>query len=483
MKYTPRTKPFKHQAKATLRAARARNHAVFMEPRLGKTKVALDWVGILALRGEVRRVVVFAPRIALDVWEDQIHEHYPYSYHAETYEEEWEDTSRGGPSVSYFLAGREETFRAERVGRKLVRRKQEVVEAWRPDAIIVDESHEYKRPGGRGAQDAWRMVQRLRLHRQKAGKRGPFVLLLSGTPNPKGWRDLFAQFRIMDPALLGTSAAAFDEKYCVYGQGPRKYVIIRYRNLARLKRILREHSTVCTAAEAGLEGKLLFQTLRVDLPEKVRVKYVEMVEEFVTEVGGELVTAKNQGVKRLRLLQITGGRTTSGGRIHDEKVKKLTAWLEHLHGQEQNVLVYARHTAEVDACYAAAQAVGFVCGILDGRTKGKSRSDLLRRFARESRRPRCLCIQVQAGAVSIDLSWAAELVFYSLPDGWVSFWQSLNRVRGPNQKKPVRITAILARNTVDISALAALRNKEDMHRALMRSPSRFLLGEYHSEAP
>jgi hypothetical protein len=457
---------------------------VFFEPRLGKSKTALDYVGILALKGELRRVVIFGPKIALDVWEGQLHEHFAYAYTAETFTEEWSVNSRPEPHVEFFLAGREETFRAERVQYKtrsgrtrseLVRRKQDEIEAWDPDAIIVDESHEYKRPGGRGAQDAWRLVSRLRLQRRARGAHGPYVLLLSGTPSPRGWRDLFAQFRIMDPTLLGTSVGSFDEQYCVYGQGPRKYTIIRYRNLARLKRILREHSTVCSAAKAGLDGKIFFQSLRVDLPERVRAKYVEMVEDFVTEVDGELLTAKNQGVKRLRLQQVTGGFTTSGREIHREKVEELRGWLNLLRSQGEHVVVGARFSPEVRACGMVAKECGFNTAIIDGSTSSVDRVKAIRAF-QTSTKPSALVFQIQAGSRAIELSRAAELVFYSLPDGWVDFWQFLNRVRGPNQKRPVRVSAILARGSVDISGLASLRRKENMHGEMMRSPRRYLLG-------
>jgi hypothetical protein len=39
VRYKPKTKPFPHQGRATLRAAKARNYALFMEPRLRWTIV------------------------------------------------------------------------------------------------------------------------------------------------------------------------------------------------------------------------------------------------------------------------------------------------------------------------------------------------------------------------------------------------------------------------------------------------------------
>jgi SNF2 family DNA or RNA helicase len=87
-----------------------------------------------------------------------------------------------------------------------------------------------------------------------------------------------------------------------------------------------------------------------------------------------------------------------------------------------------------------------------------------------------LVFQVQAGAAAIELSRAAEVVMYSLPDGWVEFKQFMDRVMGPNQKRPVRNTAILARGTLDRSVIRGLIKKEDWHNTLMDNPEDFLKG-------
>ena len=425
------------------------------------------------MKGEVSRVLVVAPRIALDVWRSELHKHSTFNYTCETFTHEWSDPHRVGGTIAWFLAGREETFRATRVNGKLSRPKQDTLKDWRPDAIIFDESHEYKRPGARGAQDAWRLVSHLRNHDLPK----PYVLLLTGTPSAKGWRDLFAQFRIMDPQILGTNVSHFDERYCVYGQGPRKYTVIRYKNINTLQAIISTHSSSCTAQEAHLEGRISFNVIPFDLPPQVRSAYDELSDTFVTEVGQQVITAANVGVKRLRLLQLTSGYI-QGQQIHRAKVECAQAWLELLAEQGQHVVVYARFTAEVDGITEAARKAGFDVRVIDGRTARRDRLHYLQWFRLGRRGVRALVFQYQSGSQAIELSTAAELVFLSLPDGWVQFWQCLNRVRGPNQTRPVRITAILARNTVDRSVLYGLRRKEDIHRLLLKDPQRFLRGEY-----
>jgi len=473
VKYHPRTKPFKHQSRATLKAVRNRNLAVFFEPRLGKTKVALDWAAILALKGEVRKVVVFAPSIALDVWQTQLRLHYPLSYTVEDFDYEYPSVVRDGnhAKTAFFLAGREETFRATRPHTTYERPKQDIIERWNPDAVVIDESHQYKRPGGRAAQDAWRLVRRLR-KRAHGGR--PYVILLTGTPNPKGWRDLFAQFRIMDDTLFGTNAGDFDENFVVRGTGRRKWVIYRYRNERRLKRIVRANSITCTARQAGLEGKLFWQVLPCTLPAKIKEQYDELAEEYIVETEHGVLDAANQGVLRLRLLQLTSGFTTEGGQIHGAKTAVLRAYAQALCDQDESVVVSCRFTAEVDSARDVLASSGFHTQVLDGRTRRRDRPHLLHTFQQSRRSPQALVMQHQAGALSIELVRAAEVIFLTLPDDWVAFWQVLNRLRGPNQHRPVRVSAVIARQTVDRRVLMGLRKKEDWHGDLMNDPHRFL---------
>jgi SNF2 family DNA or RNA helicase len=201
-----------------------------------------------------------------------------------------------------------------------------------------------------------------------------------------------------------------------------------------------------------------------------------MVEEFITELeGGESVSASNPAVKRLRLLQITGGFTTEGTKIHDEKVRKARAYLDSLLDQGESVVLYARHLAEVAAVAGAAEDAGYPTRAITGATKQRDRTAAIRYFQRHSR-PQALVFQVQTGSLSIELTRAAEVVFYSLPDGWELYWQCLSRVLGINQHRPVRYSHILAHETADISVLEGLIKKEDWHRTLYKDPRRYLAG-------
>jgi hypothetical protein len=434
----------------------------------------LDYCGIHALRGEVKRVLILAPRIAIEVWESQIDKHFPYHYLAQTFDEEW---TRGYwktdlPSVQFFLAGREETFRRTKGPDGYLRPKQDLLEDWNPDVIIVDESHEYGRPGGVGAQDLWRLVRRLRKTRSKGR---PWVLLLTGTP--KEWLSIFSQFRIMDETLLGTNAGDFKDKHIIYGHGKRKFRVMAYRKTKKLKRVLRENSFAISAEEAGLANEKFFEKLHVQLPPSIKQLYLELAEEFIVELeNGMVLDAPNAGVKRIRLLQLCGGFTTDGTEIHRAKVDKAHAYLSLLHEQGESVVVYARFSAEVDACASLLRTVGYRSFQVDGRTKGKDRSRAIKALETRPSTPTAIAFQHQAGSRAIELVGAAEVVYYSPPDGWVDYFQTLNRVAGPNQHRPIRYTHLVAPGTVDVSVIRGLQSREDFHAGLMRNPRRYLLG-------
>jgi hypothetical protein len=276
----------------------------------------------------------------------------------------------------------------------------------------------------------------------------------------------------MDETIFGTSASSFDEDYVIYGKGKRRYTILRYKRERAIMKKVRNHSIAISAEEAGLAGKRSWSPVYVDLPAAAMTAYEKMVEEYLLEVEGELITAKNLGVLRLRLLQITGGFTTSGKQYHSSKVEAVRDYLRLLHEQGEPFIVGARFLPEVEA---VAGSVPRDCnvGVVTGATR-QSRDEMVDLFQRG--RLDGLVFQVQAGSAAIELSRAAEVIFYSLPDGWIDFKQFSDRVLGPNQKRPVRYTPILARHTLDRNVLVGLRRKESWHNELMNNPRSFLSG-------
>jgi SNF2 family DNA or RNA helicase len=280
----------------------------------------------------------------------------------------------------------------------------------------------------------------------------------------------------MDEGIFGTNVADFKEDHVVYGHGRRRWTILKYRGTRRLERLVRAHSTSVNAEEAGLANRQFFERIPVNLPDRVKVMYLDLVEEFMAEWEGGVISAKNAGVRRLRLLQLCGGFTTEGAQIHDEKVRALRDYTKVLFEQGESVVVYSRFTAEVEAAYEQLRAVGYRAFRVDGLVGRRDRRVATDALETRPRTPTAISFQVQAGSRALELVGAAETVYFSPPDGWVDYYQSLKRIQGPNQKRPVRYTHLLARGTVDVSVVRNLQRKEDAHAHLFENPRRYLTG-------
>lgn len=76
--YKFQTKPYSHQVAALKKLlSNGWGGALLMEPRTGKTKVAIDYASIMHIAGHVNRVLIFSPVGVMGVWEEEIPKHCP----------------------------------------------------------------------------------------------------------------------------------------------------------------------------------------------------------------------------------------------------------------------------------------------------------------------------------------------------------------------------------------------------------------------
>lgn len=431
-----------------------------MDPRTGKTKVAIDVVYMLAQRWGLPhiRAQVICPLSVVDIWHEELSKHAP-------------NQTISWRIVNYDRVSRRETNEKGRYeypeGAK--------IEKYRPHFLILDESHRCKTAGSNRSQFLWRMVRRLRTAPRGLAITFPRVLLLTGTPNPKGWIDLFAQFRIVDPSLLGTSKAQFEETYAIYGQHHNKYRIVAYRNKKQLLKIIRANSTQIPMHTIHMPT-VAYEQVSIHLPSQIREAYAKLAEDFIVTIQSITLEAANAGVRALRLRQLTGGFTTSGTIIHRCKTDVLRDLLFDLQGEK--VTLYANYRAEVEACAKLCREMAFETRQIDGRTSEADRTEARHSFQSPESKSKSMALvfQVQTGSLGIDLSACSEVIFFSLPAGWDSYKQACDRFVAIGKNTPIRIRHLIAVGTLDVSMIHALRTKADMHGELMRTPRSFLFG-------
>ncbi len=267
--YKYKTEPFDHQLKALNNSWAANFHAYFMEMGTGKSKVAIDNIGILFEEGEINAALIVAPKGVYDNWAlGEIPMHLPDRIErkivswtpslSKKFSAELEDVIMEDYEGLKIFVINVEAFSSPRgaraAGRFLVQN---------PDNImIVDESTTIKN----------RKAQRTK-NLMVLTKYSKYRRILTGSPVTKSPMDLFSQCNFLDPSALGyNSFFAFQNRYAIVQKrvmGARSFQeITGYRRLDELNERLFNFSTRVLKEEC------------LDLPEKIYIRRnVELTDE------------------------------------------------------------------------------------------------------------------------------------------------------------------------------------------------------------
>jgi SNF2 family DNA or RNA helicase len=333
------------------------------------------------------------------------------------------------------------------------------IEAVKWSAIVLDESHRIKSPGGTSS----RYLARLAAKQPHARR-----VCLTGTPMPHSPLDLYGQFRFLDPQVFGTSFTRMRARYAECDlRFPSK--VKAWKNQDELTAKLDAHSWRVTADEVLDLPEAIHETIPVELSAKVQRFYRSLEAEMTAEIEQGTVTAANALTKLLRLAQATGGYARVDGYTTvtpidgvPSKRMALQDRLEDLPATEP-VVVFCRFRSDLDDVAAAARELGREYAEVSGERK-----DLERWQAGDAV---ILGVQMQSGGVGIDCSRACYAFYYSLGYSLGDYEQSLARLRRPGQTRCVRYYHLVCEGTVDEQVYAALRERRNVVESVLQKLS------------
>lgn len=438
-----RTEMWGHQREALTFLAARRTALLAMAMGTGKSAVT---VRALESRDTKRdaTVVILCPKSVIEVWPEQFERHAEHTWRVVCLErgtckdkaDDLREALRDPRRPLAVVVNYESAWR-EPLGAALQRAEF--------DAVIYDEVHRIKDPGGRAS----KFCKALSLG---TAKTLPilFRLGLTGTPMPHSPLDVYAQFRAIEPAVFGTSFTAFKARYAVMNPVITGKVDA-YQNLDELAAKMGRHTFQVDASVLNLPDPV--HTERVfDLSPRGRAVYREIEENLIAEVEAGTIVASNALAKLLRLRQVTGGTTrTEDGTdvsVDDGKADALAEVLADLPLREPLVIVAVFH-ADLDRIREVCEASGRTVLELSGR-----RNELA---AWKSGAADVLAVQIQAGGVGIDLTRACHSILWSVGFSLGEYEQFLARTQRPGQTRFVNYIHLLARGTVDFAVYRALR--------------------------
>lgn len=451
--YKFKTKPYKHQLVAFKRALKQGYLAVLWEPRLGKTKLIIDWACAEFQRYNVQRVLIICPLSVVGVWVDEFETHAPIPYHLYFLEKDDVEVHTHNGMLNVLIVNYDRAWR-----------RKDIVKRFAPQMVVADESHRIKRPGAR------------RSLYMRSWKKAPYRAILTGTVTTKSYLDVFSQWAFLNNRQFGNKVDDFRQRYLIMG-GFMKKQIKGYRNFDELKSKIKMDSTIRRENQVFDMPPTIDQRVPVFLDDHTMIAYRKMEYELFLELRrGEVSDAKNIAVKLLRLQQITGGWIKSDeGNIHQISTDKLHSAqerLENLWNDDERVVVFCRFLPEVGALGRFGIRSGVQTYSFSGATRPGDRDVRRRRFEAKAG-PSLFVAQIQTGGLGISLAAAAEVVFYSVTYSYDDYYQAASRIRGPKQTRTMRYQHLVVPNSIDTDMYSNLKMKKGLLDSIMGDPKKY----------
>ena len=424
--------------------------ALFLDPGLGKTGIVLATLRILFRKDLARRALVIAPlRVCYAVWPAEA--------------KKWLEFEHLNVAVLHG-PGKEKALRSD--AQILVINPEGLqwlfqAKNWKAlnaDVLVIDESTRFKNSQSQRFKQLRRFIRHFR-----------YRWILSGTPIPNGYMDLFAQIYLVDEGrALGAYITHYREKYFTpSGFGGYDWQLKpeseEQINTAIAPYVLR------LQAEDYLELPDVVETdIQVQLPPKVRKIYDQMEDEAFTEIEGEAFGAGHSAAALNKCRQICNGALYKNDSreyvaLHDEKLKALEELLEERSGRSTLVAYQYEHDwKQLERRFGALPRIG------GGVTARAAERYIAEWNAGEL--PVLLVHPASAGH-GLNLQYCATadaVVWYGLTFDLEQYDQLNDRLyRQGAAYAQMYIYRITAAETVELAVLRALRRKARTQRSLL----------------
>lgn len=349
-----------------------------------------------------------------------------------------------------------------------------LLERWRPQCLVVDESHRCKDIKARRTKLAIQLADQADLCR----------LILTGTPVLNSPMDLFSQYRIMDRGeALGKNFFVFRASYFVDRNAymPKQKYFPDWRptedGMERLNKVIQRTASRVEKKDCLDLPPLVRKTIEVELSPEQRKLYDAMKTDFVAYLGDKACVAQLAITKALRLQQIVSGHVPLEGEQGDISVRDLAdtpreSALRELLGEiapYHKVIVWTvfRHSYGVVRRVASDLDLPFV--EVHGEVGPSAKQAAVDAFERDPK-VRVLIGHPGSGGIGVNLVAASYSIFYSRSFSLENDLQAEARnYRGGSHihEKVTRID-LVARNTIDETVLNALQAKSQMSVELLR---------------
>jgi len=465
--YLSKTDPFDHQRSELADHGLDASRGLFWEQGTGKTKPVIDTTAKLYRDAKIDGLLVIAPNGVHANWvSDEIPTHMDpevlrfvrshiwYSTTTKKHQRSFDDTLKHSGLAVLVMS-----YDAVRTPRGKVAWKKFLND--RKCMYVLDESHFIKNPGAKTSKRVMGSIAA-----------APFKRILTGTPIDNNPFDLYNQLRFLDPEIWYEygirTFAAFKQYFGIWesitfdgGTFPK---CIAYKNLNKLHAKLHQVGSRVTKDEALDLPPKLYSKRYVELTPLQRRLYNELKEQCYVETATGEVTASIAIVRLLRFQQIICGYLPKSD--DDEDLEdlpginpRLNLAVETVEDLPHQAIIWARFQRDIDLL-SQHKSLAKRCVAIDGRVTGQDRAEQKARFT--SGEAQFLITSAAAMGTGHTLNMAKTVVYYNNTFKLGHRLQSEDRCHRIGQTNPVNYIDLVARNTVDVRIVDALRRKQSV---------------------
>jgi SNF2 family DNA or RNA helicase len=323
------------------------------------------------------------------------------------------------------------------------------------DLVVCDEAHRIKNP---------RALMTRALKKVPARRK----LALSGSIIQNHAEELFSPLQWLFPDRYKSKWRDWNDRFLDFVDGGYSRICVGVK-LDRLEEMRQELGVFMVYRRKEDELDLppkTEQTLLVDISPGQRRAYDELVADCVARLDdGTTVTAAEGLTLLTRLRQVATGLDLLGESVSDST--KLDTALDIINDSEDEAfVVFSWFKAACHALAERLEAQGEYPFVVTGDVPHEDRSDYIERF--QNGEARVFIGTISTLGESVNLQRASNVITIDRPWNPAMLHQAIDRAYRIGQTRPVTVTHIVARDTVDeYNVEPALANKEALRRMVL----------------
>ena len=468
--YKFKTKPYDHQLKALEKSWDKEYYGLFMEMGTGKSKVLIDEIASLYLRGKISAALIVAPKGVYRNWEKgEIPTHMPdeVPLHVAAWKAPSEMTIQDKKDLKEILMvnGRlrillmnVEAFsgtKGSKFAAQFLHKSNTL--------MAIDESTTIKTPSAARTKNIL-----------KIGRLAKYRRIMTGSPVTKNPLDVYSQLEFLSDQILRQNYWAFRSRYAIMRNvnfGPRStQLVVGFQRIPELNTIVENHSYRVLKEDClDLPDKVYEKRFVRLTPEQVKA-YEEMRRFNITELKGETMTSLSSLTALIRLHQISCGHIAlDSGETKALKSNRMNELLNVLDEVEGKVIIWAsyrfdlKHIEEtLKEKFGEESTASYF-----GDTKDKDRQAIVERFQDKNSKLKYFVGNPSTGGYGLTLTAAHTVIYYSNTYDLEKRMQSEDRAHRIGQVNKVTYIDLISEGTVDEKIVQSLRSKIDIASAVM----------------